>query len=326
MKTRRLGRTGLEVSELVFGGGWVGGILIDADDDTKRSVLQQALTSGINWIDTAPMYGQGASETALGWLLSEIDAQPYVSTKVSLDTARLNDISGQIERQLEQSLHRLRRDRIDLYQLHNPIAPVGDTAGERALGVNHILGTGGVADTFERLKSQGLFDYVGITALGETRSIIEVIDSGRFDTAQVYFNLINPSAALPVNPGFGAQRFDGLIRACRGQDMGVMVIRIFAAGVLATDERHGREVIVTRDTAIADEEARSRQVFDTLGIPPGERAATAIRFGLSQPDIDCIVFGLAKEDHLRQALAAAEAGPLDSTALSTLTQLYSTLS
>ena len=59
MKLRRFGRTGIDISELVFGGGFVGGILIHADDDTRREAIRRALAGGINWIDTAPSYGQG---------------------------------------------------------------------------------------------------------------------------------------------------------------------------------------------------------------------------------------------------------------------------
>ncbi len=66
MKYREFGRTGLQVSELVFGGGAVGGLLVNADDDTKLDAIRRALAGGINWIDTAPLYGQGRSETALG--------------------------------------------------------------------------------------------------------------------------------------------------------------------------------------------------------------------------------------------------------------------
>ena len=73
MKYRRFGRTGLQVSELVFGGGFVGGILLHQDDETKRTAIRRALDGGINWIDTAASYGNGKSEEALGWLLREID-------------------------------------------------------------------------------------------------------------------------------------------------------------------------------------------------------------------------------------------------------------
>ena len=76
MRYRIFGRTGLEVSELVFGGGWVGGLLIHQDDVTKLKTLRRAMDAGINWIDTAPLYGKGQSEQALGWLLKEIDSSP----------------------------------------------------------------------------------------------------------------------------------------------------------------------------------------------------------------------------------------------------------
>ena len=92
MRYRPFGRTGLQVSELVFGGGWVGGILIHQDDDTKRAAIERALEAGINWIDTAPSYGDGQSEQALGWLLQEVAKKPYLSTKVRLDLGRLDDI------------------------------------------------------------------------------------------------------------------------------------------------------------------------------------------------------------------------------------------
>jgi aryl-alcohol dehydrogenase-like predicted oxidoreductase len=63
-----------------------------------------ALDGGVNWIDTAPMYGQGKSEEAIGWLLKEINEDPIVSTKVNLDMTRLNDIAGQVQESLTTSL------------------------------------------------------------------------------------------------------------------------------------------------------------------------------------------------------------------------------
>ena len=96
MRTRPFGRTGLEISELVFGGGYVGGILLHADDDTRRAVLGRALTAGINWIDTAASYGNGASEEAIGWLLSELPAadRPHISTKFTLVPGTQGEIAA----------------------------------------------------------------------------------------------------------------------------------------------------------------------------------------------------------------------------------------
>ncbi len=86
MDYRDFGTTGIKVSRLVFGGGAVGGLLINQDDETKLKAIRRAMEAGINWIDTAPLYGNGKSEEALGWLLKEIDDKPHVSTKFAVDT------------------------------------------------------------------------------------------------------------------------------------------------------------------------------------------------------------------------------------------------
>ncbi len=326
MKTREFGRTGLQVSELVFGGGFVGGILVHADDETKLKALRRALQAGINWIDTAPLYGQGKSERALGWLLKEVEETPYLSTKVQLDTGDLSDIPGQIERSVEASLERLQRDSVDLLQLHNPIyAETGGgtaVASGAAIGIDEVLRKDGVADRLERLRDQGLTRFIGLTALGEAGALCQAIASGRFDSAQVYYNMINPTAARGLPAGYSGHDFSGVIEACRAVGAAVMNIRTFAAGVLATDERHGREVVIVRGSEIPLEEKRAHTVFERLGTEYGTRAQTALRFGLANPDVACVIFGLAELSHLEEALGAAEMGPLPQEALDELATLY----
>jgi len=318
MKHRDFGRTGLKVSEIVFGGGWVGGILIHPDEATKHAAVDRALDAGINWIDTAPSYGQGQSEEALGRLLAGADPMPHISTKVMLDPDALDDIPGQIERSLEQSLTRLRRDSVTLLQLHNRIEA---EAGEKTVSLEHVLGKGGVADSLERLREQRLFAHMGITALGDAGAIRRVMESGHFESAQVYYNLLNPSAGQAMPAGWTGHDFAGVIAACRQAGAAVMNIRVFAAGVIAGDERTGREVVVTRDSAIAEEERKTRAVFDALG---GEdsRAETAIRFALANPDIACVIVGMAALEHLEEAIAAADKGPLPDEAIGRLQELY----
>ncbi len=322
MKLRKFGRTGLDVSELVFGGGRVGGILIYKDDDTKRAAIRAALDGGINWIDTAPKYGDGKSEQALGWLLGEIDDEPYLSTKVELDTANLDDIPGQVERSLHQSLARLRRDSVDLLQLHNPIAREATSSG--SVGVGHVLGGGGVADALEAMRAQGLTRFVGITALGEAGPCREVIESGRIDSAQIYYNLLNPSGARAVPAAWSGHDFAGIVDACRASGVAAMCIRVLAAGVIATDERHGRESAMTPSGDIAEEEERTRTVFGALGSAYGSRAQTAIRFALANADISCAIVGLGELSHLDEAIAAAAMGPLPAEAMARLDALYDT--
>ena len=325
MRTRTFGRTGLEVSEVVFGGGKVGGLLIDADDDTKLATVRRALQAGVNWIDTAAMYGQGRSEQALGWILREVEETPTLSTKVRLDITRLDDIPGQIERSMAESLERLGRDSVDLLQLHNPI---DSEPGRDTVGLDHVLGDKGAAEGLERVRDQGLTRFIGLTALGDASLCRAAIESGRFDSAQVYYNLLNPSAGRAMPAAWRGHDFGGLVAACRAQGTAVMAIRILGAGVIATDLRHGRESVITWDAEVPVEEARARAVFEALEIdeagltPWGTRAQTALRFVLAHPDIACAVYGLAEPAHLEEALAAAEADPLPDAALAALDEVY----
>jgi L-galactose dehydrogenase/L-glyceraldehyde 3-phosphate reductase len=319
MRYRTFGRTGLQVSELVFGGGWVGGVLIHQDDATKLRTLRRAMDAGINWIDTAASYGKGQSEQALGWLLKEVETKPYLSTKVVLATDGLDDIAGQVERGFHESLKRLQRTSVDLLLLHNPIET---SVSSGSITPEHVVRAGGAAEALERMRDQGLTRYIGMTALGDVECCKQVIGSGRFDAAQVYYNLLNPSAGRRMPPRWSGQNFAGLIAACKAQGTAVMAIRVFAAGVLASEERHGREVVITSDADLTTEARRAQSVFAALGDAYGSRSQTALRYVLSNPDLACAIIGLAQPEHLEEALAGEALGPLPQTALDRLEKLY----
>lgn len=321
MKQRTFGRSGIQVSEVVFGGGSVGGILIQKDDTTKREAIRRAMAGGINWVDTAQQYGDGRSEEALGWLLPESGTKPRLSTKFNLDVGNLADIPRQIEERLMVSLWRLKRPSVDLLQLHNRI---GSRPGGRVMTVEQVLGKDGVADGLERLREKGLIRYMGLTALGEAPSVCEVIRSGRFDSAQVYYNLLNPSAARSMPSAWTGQNLAGIIEACRAHDVAVMAIRIFGAGVIATDERTGRESILTTDTSLAEEERKAKAVFEAIGRSEGSRGQVALRFVLSNPAVSCAIIGISELHHIDEALQAAAMGPLPAPVLSQLDALYET--
>jgi L-galactose dehydrogenase/L-glyceraldehyde 3-phosphate reductase len=174
----------------------------------------------------------------------------------------------------------------------------------------------------ERLRAKGMIRYMGITALGEAAAVCEVLDSGRFDSAQVYYNVLNPSAGRTMPPAWTGQNLGGIIEACRSQDMAVMAIRIFAAGVIASDERHGRESVLTADTTLAEEERKARALFEAIGAEHGTRAQVALRFVLSNPDLSCAIVGAAELQHLDEAIAAERMGPLPAEVLARLDALY----
>jgi len=316
---REFGTTGINVSELVFGGGAVGGLLINQDDETKRTAIRRAVEAGINWIDTAPSYGQGRSEKALGWLLKEIEDIPYISTKFNIDTRDLSDIPGQIERSIDASLKRLDLDSVTLLQLHNRIG--AETHG-RMIAAADILRKGGVLDSLEQLKDQGIIQNFGITALGETPGIIKVIETGRIASAQVYYNLLNPSAGLKVPDAWEVYNFHGILDACEKFGVAAMDIRVFSAGVISTDIRTGREMPITNGDTVESEEAKARAVFSAIGNRYGTRAQTAIRFALAQKKLACVIFGLAELDHLEEAVAAQNKGPLPPDGIKRLMSVY----
>ncbi len=323
MKLRTFGSTGIQVSEIIFGAGAVGGILVYKDDATKRDAIRRALAGGINWIDTAAQYGNGKSEEALGWLLPELAAtpavRPYLSTKFQLDVENLIDIPAQIEARLMTSLARLKRTSVDLLQLHNRI---GTQPGGRVMTVEQILGKHGVADGLDRLREKGLIKHAGITAIGDAASIIEVIRSKRFASAQVYYNLLNPSAGRSMPKAWTGHNLGGIVEACRSNGVAVMAIRIFAAGVIATDERTGRESVLTVNTSVAEDERKSKAVFEAIGSGEGTRAQVALRFVLSNPDISCAIIGSGELSHIDEALKAAAMGPLPAHVLARLDALY----
>jgi aryl-alcohol dehydrogenase-like predicted oxidoreductase len=258
--------------------------------------------------------------------LPELDQRPHISTKVMLDTANLDDIAGQVERSTHQSLARLKLESVDLLQLHNPLGTraVDPNASGNAIGADTVLANNGVADALDRMREQGLTRFTGFTALGDAASCHAVIESGRFDSAQIYYNMLNPSAGRAMPEGWRGQDFGDLIGACKRQNMASMIIRVFAAGVLASDERHGREVVIAGDADLQTEAKRAAAMYAVLGDEYGSRAQTALRFVLSNPDISCAVFGLAQFSHLEEALGAAAAGALPKRALAALDAVYAT--
>ena len=121
MEKRRFGRTGLEFSALGFGCGAVGGLMIKGTPADQERAVARALELGINYFDTAQMYGNGQSETNLGRVLQKLKPNIYVGTKVRLRPTERGQIGAAIAASLEASLKRLQLDSVDLFQFHNAI-------------------------------------------------------------------------------------------------------------------------------------------------------------------------------------------------------------
>src|SRR5436190_6474616 len=197
MEMRVFGRTGMQLSVLGFGCGAVGGLMVRGDAAEQERAIARAIAAGVNYFDTAVQYGNGESEKNLGRVLQSLKpANVVVGTKVRLPSGDFGDIANAVTKSLEGSLARLRLDRVDIFHLHNAIT---ETGGGEALGVRQVLGE--VLPAFERLRQQGKTRFLGLTAIGDTAALHQVIDTRAFDSAQAVYNLLNPSAAaaLPTN-------------------------------------------------------------------------------------------------------------------------------
>src|SRR5580658_10438033 len=191
MQLRVFGRTGMRLSVLGFGCGAVGGFMVRGDPAEQERVVARAIAAGVNYFDTAVQYGDGESENNLGRVLRKLKpANVFVGTKVRLPPDTFGRISDAVAKSLEGSLARLGLERVDIFHLHNSITT---TAGGPALSVQQVLGD--VVPAFERLRAQGKIRFLGMTAVGDTAALNQVIDAGAFDSAQVVYNMLNPSAA-----------------------------------------------------------------------------------------------------------------------------------
>lgn len=236
MRYRPLGRTGLQVSEVGFGCGGIGGLFVRGTPAEQRAAVEDAVAGGINYFDTAALYGNGRSEENLGQVLRELGVEAVVGTKINLAPDEVPSAETAVRDKLAQGLRRLGRERVDVCTLHGRIgAPSGPSSG--SLTADHVCGA--VAAGMRQAVEAGLAGAIGFTGLGDTAAIHRVIASGTYDYAQCYFNVLNPSAALPGTAPAGAQDFEGVIGRCVEAGMGVMAIRVFGAGAVgAAPARH----------------------------------------------------------------------------------------
>lgn len=323
MEYRVLGRTRLQVSALGFGCGNVGGLMVRGAPRERERAVARAIELGINYFDTAPSYGDTLSEQHLGQALKTLKAPVYVGTKFRLAPEDLWDVRGAVARSLEASLRRLELPRVDLIQLHNSIAR--ERQGDR-LGVADVLEQ--VVPAMQTLQAQGKARFIGITALGETEALFRVIDAGVLDTAQVCFNLLNPSAGHAVPAGFPAQDFGRLLDRARARWLGVIGIRVVAAGALSGEPtRHPIAVPSVEPIASGPDYASDVDRARLLGPlvdegHAGSLVEAALRFALSADAMSTVLLGYSSLEHLEYAAASVAKGPLSRAALDRLAGLW----
>jgi len=326
MDYRSLGGTGLRVSALGFGCGNIGGLLIRGTPAERERAVARAMELGINYFDTAASYGDGQSEENLGRALRTLKASVFVGTKVRVPDVPVSALAGAVARGLEESLRRLGRERVDLFQLHNRITTERASETLTAKDVRDVI-----FPAMARLVEHGKIGFYGITALGDTAPVHEVIGAGRARTAQVCYNLLNPSAGHPLPPGFPAQDFGRLLERCQEQRTGVIVIRVLAAGALSgTETRHPVAAPAVDPIGSAPDyasDARHARMLSALVDEghAGSLVEASLRFALAAGPVSTVLLGYSSLEQLEYAAACVGKGPLSAAALTRLPELWARL-
>jgi aryl-alcohol dehydrogenase-like predicted oxidoreductase len=214
MKTRQFGNTDMQITPIGFGSWALGGGGYKfgwgpQDDEQSIEAINHALDLGINWIDTAAVYGLGHAEEVVARALKDRSERPYIFTKCARVWNDRGEITGSlkaqsIKRECENSLHRLQTDVIDLYQLHWPDPEQDIEEGWSAMA---------------QLKREGKVRYIGVSNfnVGQMRRAMEIAP---ISSLQPPFSLINPGIQNDILP------------YCQHHNIGVIVYSPMASGLL----------------------------------------------------------------------------------------------
>ena len=323
MEYRPLGSTGLNVSEIGFGAGNVGGLMIRGEHGDQVKAVARAMELGINYFDTAPSYGDGVSETNLGRVLKELSADVYVGTKFRVTTHETGRIKGNVIASVEESLTRMQREQVDLMQMHNHVA-----AGAADGSVNPEETLGEVADALRELRDQGKVRFFGMTAVGETVALHRIIESGTLNTVQSVYNLVNPSAGADVPSGFDMPDYGNLIGRASANGMGVLVIRVLAAGALSGEAtRHPVAVPSVAPIGSGQDYGQDQARADGFRFLEREGyvdslVEASLRFALGNAGVSSVLVGYSSLEHLEQAVEYAAKGPLPAEATGRLPEVW----
>ena len=319
MRYRKLGRTGLMVSEIGLGGGGIGHVWGATTDEEIGETIALAMREGINFYDVAPSYGNGAAERNLGKALLEAPEHRgehmLVATKVSLSEDDLADIPSAVERGIHESIERLRRERIDVFQLHNTITPERGHYRRSVSVADAML----AVETLHRLKRDGLTRFVGITGMGVAASVREVIQRGGLDTVQCYYNLLNDSNARPLPGGSSLHDHGQLLSLAAELGIGVIGIRNLAAGSLT--DSIDRPVADDSLVALDYRRAESLRFLEENGTPLSRWSA---RYPLEQAAISTVVPGVKNAAELSDQIAAIDLPALTTEQLARIDGLRDT--
>jgi aryl-alcohol dehydrogenase-like predicted oxidoreductase len=184
-----------------------------------------------------------------------------------------------------------------------------------------------VAPALVRAREQGKTRFIGFTAIGDTSGLHALIASGAFDTAQVPYNALNPSAGETIAAAYPAQDYGRVLDLAARHGVGTIGIRVLAGGALSGSEARSPLGLATVEpigsgASYAADVARAQRLEPMVREGhAGSLTELAMRFAIANAQLSTTEIGLANIDELEAAVAAVKKGPLSEAALARLRQL-----
>lgn len=315
MNYRNLGDTGLVISEVSFGTWAIGGSWGKVDDTEALKSLHMAMEKGVNFFDTADVYGDGHSEELLAKATKGKENQIHIATKF----CRGGDIFAnetyseeRVRQYCENSLKRLNRETIDLYQIHCP--------------PTEILKDGRVFEVLDKLQEEGKIRHYGVSVETVEEGLI-CLQNPNVKALQIIFNI------------FRQKPLELLIPEAKRKGVGILVRLPLASGLLTGKftKEHTFEEDDHRKFNENGEAFNVGETFAGLGFEKGvaladelawigesrqSMAAAALRWILDQPSISCVIPGFKNRQQINENLKALEEKPFNTEELQRLRTFY----
>jgi aryl-alcohol dehydrogenase-like predicted oxidoreductase len=304
LNERRLGRTGLSVSEIGYGAWGIGGSMwLGAEDQESLRALNRAIDRGVNFIDTAAVYGNGHSEQLVGKVVRERDERIVVASKIPPKNMTWPAREGtdpdeafpadHIRKWTERTLSNLGLDVLDVQQFH--------------VWSDEWVGRGSWHDGIQALRDEGKIRFFGVSINDlQPANAIRLIETGAVDTVQVIYNIFEQAPE------------DELLAACERNDVGV-IARVpldegSLTGTLTADstfpEGDFRNEYFSGERALEKVDERVRAILEDLGIEREELPETALRYVLSHPAVSTVIPGMRSVRNVERNTALGDGAGL----------------
>jgi aryl-alcohol dehydrogenase-like predicted oxidoreductase len=315
MKYRELGRTGWKVSEISFGAWAIGGTWGKVDDQESLAALHAALDGGVNFFDTADVYGDGHSERLLAKLKKERKEKFYIATKAGrrLDPHTADGYNRQnLTAFVERSLKNLETDTIDLLQLHCP--PMEVLYRPEVFGV------------LDDLVKAGKLRYYGVS-VEKVEEALKAIEFPGVQTIQIIFNLFRQRPAELLFPEAQRRRVGILARVPLAS--GMLSGKLTRSSTFAKDDhrnfnRHGEAFDRGETFSGVDFDTGLRAVEQLRPLVPkgATPAQLALRWILEFPAVTCAIPGAKRPAQVAENIAASDLPSLSADAMKKIRAIY----